>query len=443
MIKTNLQIIDQLRKFLEQAGQENREEYSERKEDFTRSRKLNICRVIAFVISLPKKSLSIELGEFFENLGESSLSSCSKSAFSKARQKLKHTFFIDWNKLLVKEWYSDNDGRVKKWKGLTLLGIDGSTGYLFRDKLGKVLAYFGLHSGVVMARIMNCVDVLSGICIKGSLSPIVESEMAIARQWLEEFKRDFGFIPNPLMIYDRGFAGFAFAYLHVMNGVDFLIRYPVGFNYLVHNFMMGNERDCVVDWFISRNAIEELRALGHDVSSDTSIKVRLVKVELDTGETEVLVTSLLDQQTYKTEDFKALYFQRWGTETLYDYWKNKAQMEIVSGHSVKAILQDFYATIFTANLHSLMVNECEQQLEPVNEKRKYDYAVNKNVTLGLLKGRIVMLFLLEQPGQILEELNSLFIKHLEPVRPGRKNKRNFKRHKKGKYVTFTNYRRAI
>ncbi|MEM8566762.1 MAG: hypothetical protein AAGF85_09900 [Bacteroidota bacterium] len=42
------------------------------------------------------------------------------------------------------------------------------------------------------------------------------------------------------------------------------------------------------------------------------IKVRIVKVVLDTGETELLITSLLDQAEDTTGDIKGLYHLRWG-----------------------------------------------------------------------------------------------------------------------------------
>ena len=40
--------------------------------------------------------------------------------------------------------------------------------------------------------------------------------------------------------------------------------------------------------------------------------MRLVKVILDDGEIEILATSLLDDKIYKTNDFKILYWKRWG-----------------------------------------------------------------------------------------------------------------------------------
>ena len=139
-----------------------------------------------------------------------------------------------------------------------------------------------------------------------------------------------------------------------------------------------------------------------------------------------------------------MYFKRWGSETNFDYWKNKAQIEIISGHSVEAIHQDFYATVFTANLHSILMEECEEELLLKTQDRKYEYALNRNIGLGLVKGKIIKLFFEDNPRPILEELHRLFLFHLEPVRPGRQFERKKRQqHVAGKYVTMTNYRRAM
>lgn len=48
-----------------------------------------------------------------------------------------------------------------------------------------------------------------------------------------------------------------------------------------------------------------------------SVKVRFVRVGLETGESEVLVTNLLNTQDFPTEEFKTLYHLRWGVEGFY------------------------------------------------------------------------------------------------------------------------------
>jgi len=41
---------------------------------------------------------------------------------------------------------------------------------------------------------------------------------------------------------------------------------------------------------------------------------------------------------------------------------------------VQAIYQDFYATVFTINIQSLFIQECEKDLELIDQKREYNYA---------------------------------------------------------------------
>ena len=441
MHESNIRIIKELKSFLKQAVL-NKTKYCTKLTDFTRDRKLTFERVVGVLINMPRKSLSLELDELFKqlNLG---ICFCGKSAFSQARKKLKHCFFEDWNEVLFINFYKQEE-RVKRWKGFILLGVDGSTAHLFEDAKGKIASHFGKYKGAITARLMCSFDVLNQISYRSSIAPITTSENEIARNWLPQMQEDLAVLKKVLPLYDMKFPGFAFAYEHIANGIDFVMRMPLGFNVLVHNFMKSDKKDTVQKWYPPKNAIKELKQRGYEIDGESFIKVRLVKIPLDSGITEVLVSTLLDKREYPYKDFQPLYFQRWGSETNFDYWKNKAQIEIISGHSVEAIHQDYYATIFTANLHSLLREECEEELLISTQNRKYEYALNRNVGLGLLKGRILQLLFLDNPKPILEELHRLFLFHLEPVRPNRQFPRKKRiQHLEGKYVTMTNYRRAI
>ena len=44
------------------------------------------------------------------------------------------------------------------------------------------------------------------------------------------------------------------------------------------------------------------------------LKLRLVRVELEDGEVEVLITNLMDEQAFPASEFKELYHLRWGAE---------------------------------------------------------------------------------------------------------------------------------
>jgi len=441
MHESNIRIIEELKSFLKKASM-NKLKYCTKSGDFTRNRKLNFERVVGLLINVPRKSLSLELNELFDGLNLGACY-CTKSAFSQARYKLKHCFFKDWNRELAIQFYKE-DSRVKRWNGFILLGVDGSTAHLFEDADKKITSHFGKYRGAVTARVMCSFDVLNKLSYQTSIDPIVMSENEVARNWLSQIQSDYSILKKVLPIYDMKFPGFAFAYEHMDKGIDFVIRIPLGFNHLVYTFMKTDKKDSVLKWYPPRNAIRELKARGYEIDKKDFLKVRLVKIPLDDGTIEVLLTTLLDKRKYPYKEFGPLYFKRWGSETNFDVWKNKAQIENFSGHSVEAIYQDFYATVFTINLHSILMEECEEELKLKTQDRKYDYALNRNVGLGLLKGKILKLFFDENPKPILEELHRLFLFHLEPIRLGRQFERKKRQqHVAGKYVTMTNYRRAM
>ncbi len=57
----------------------------------------------------------------------------------------------------------------------------------------------------------------------------------------------------------------------------------------------------------------------------------MVVVVLDTREYEVIVTTLLDESEYPTEDFKYIYRLRWDEETFYGIFKTWLNLENFSG----------------------------------------------------------------------------------------------------------------
>jgi hypothetical protein len=124
-------------------------------------------------------------------------------------------------------------------------------------------------------------------------------------------------------------------------------------------------------------------------------------------------------------------------------FEGKAPAGTVQRHPSGCIEQSFAASLLLLNLQSLIEKQSEPCLKAVNRQRKSRYRVNRNVSLGMLKHRVVSLFMEKQPLAILMELENLFGKHLEPVRPGRKYSRARKHPLNGKFYTLTNYKRAL
>ena len=410
-------------------------------EQFTRERKLPLERLCYLLINLLKRSYSVELDNFFELLGEQE-TVCSKSAFCQQRNKLKSIFFACWNAILVDSYYRHHRRSIKRWHGFRLIAVDGSGAYMVNKP--DVRAHFGTirgkNSSYSMAQVMTTYDVLNGITIQNEMLPIKYSEQSIANTWVS------GYEPDMLMLYDRGYPSFASIYLHLHKEQEqkFVIRCPRAFNKEVRAFTNSTSKDQVVEFKASKKAITELYKHGFIIPADATLKVRLVKVMLKNGSKEILITNLDDTKEFPLRIFKALYFKRWGIETNYDTLKNKLQLESFTGHKVNSIMQDFYANFFIANLQEILSKPIQARINEKTKHRKHQYKVNKNVAIGLMKNKVVQLFISHDPKMILQQLENMFFRHLEPVRPNREYQRTNKYIQlNGKYQTLTNYRRAI
>ena len=443
MVEANIKIIEDLKEVLKviNSNSEVRKHFVTHVSDFTRKRKLTYDRTVFLILNMLKRSLSIEIQDFFESCISSTLS-CTKSAFTIQRKKLNPVFFEVWNTLLVDCFYSYYGDKIKKWNNFLLIAVDGSTAYLIDKE--PVKAHFGTHgnhlSEVPMAGVMKFYDVLNKIVVFSKIYPIKTGEKTVVANYIEKLPE------NSLSLYDRGFASFSLMYLliHQEKTKHFVMRCKQEFNKEVSLFMQSSDKDLILNISPNYRAIHKMKEYGFRVFTHTTIKIRMVKVVLNTGETEVLLTNLYNQEVYKTDSFKKLYFMRWGIETSYNYDKNVLQLEQFSGHTVWSIEQDFYATTFVSNLQSIIEKQCEPYLAIKNEKRKHNYKINKTLGIGSMKNKIVTLFITEDPKVILLKLQKIFEKNLEPIRLERSYpRRKSKIRKNGKFKTITNYKRVI
>jgi len=163
-----------------------------------------------------------------------------------------------------------------------------------------------------------------------------------------------------------------------------------------------------------------------------------VRVDLPSGEPEILITSVLDQAHIPAKDFKALYHLRWGIEEDYKKMKSHLEVEQFSGLSVLAVQQDFHAKVFSKNLTSLLVTAAQRDVDQQTAHRKRRYKVNFTRALSRMKHQIVRLFTLTDVSGMLERLVRLMAQSIEAVRSERRYPR--KPGRGPKYAT--NYKRA-
>jgi len=114
------------------------------------------------------------------------------------------------------------------------------------------------------------------------------------------------------------------------------------------------------------------------------MRLRLIKVELDSGETEVLITSLIDCEKYPLQLFTELYHDRWPVEEDYKVMKCRIDLENFSGQSELSVYQDFHARIFSKNITSMLAFAAQKNVAEKTRTRMHDYRVNFTQVLSTM-----------------------------------------------------------
>jgi hypothetical protein len=150
-------------------------------------------------------------------------------------------------------------------------------------------------------------------------------------------------------------------------------------NNMVKDFLASSATDITVEWTPPYASLKKLRDMGRSVSKDTPIRIRMVKVVLETGETEVLITNLYDTAVYSEADLREVYHMRWKIETCFGYLKQELQLGQFSGIRQICIEQDFAANLYLFNLQSLIEKQTESYVRAVGRKRKTATGSTKSV----------------------------------------------------------------
>jgi Transposase DDE domain len=352
------------------------------------------------------KSIQRELDDFYQKITgtDFQIRGITKGAFTQARSKLSYEVFIDHSKIILKEFYKD--APAYSFNGLRLLATDGSTVKL--PKHSTTIDEFGLHkfgphadSPQCLARISVLYDVLNHLTIDAKIAPFSTGEQTMAYQHLECVEK------GDLLLYDRLYGSFKLMHSILERKAHFCIRMKDNWFKEVEQFQKEAVNDKIVTF----------------TYEGKSFKVRLLKIDIGDGNTEILATSLLSK-AYNLEDFKELYQSRWGIETSYNLFKNWAELENFSGKTALAVKQDFYAKIYIMNLTSALAHPIEEKIQ----KEKQNYQLNRVDALAKGRQLPVQLFIKQQFEQTLMYFDKIVEKSVEIVRKNR----SFERSKKPK-----------
>lgn len=370
--------------------------------------------MILFQLNMVKGSLQDELNHFFQAYKNSltPLQEVSKAAYSKARKKISPQVYVQLQDDLNS--FTEKNYDLKRWEGFRLLAIDGTKLQLPESE--ELLEYFGFqtnqHSKVPpMALASQSFDVLNKLSIDAQIAPYTTSERDLASQHIQKGQR------NDLFLFDRGYQSYWLFRQVLSQESQFCARVIPNWNNITKEFVKsGLQEDWVTCFPDEIHPKEEELQISHE-----PISLRMLRIELDSGEIEILVTSLLDKNKFPYSLFKELYFLRWPVEEDYKTIKHRLQIENFSGKSVIAIQQDFHSKIFIKNFSVLFSLPAEELIKEKTKKRKHLYQRNFTQIFSQMKDTLVKLFVAgdKKKTKIIQDLTMLFSKAMEPVRKER------------------------
>lgn len=352
------------------------------------------------------KRMQSEIDVFFSKLFSfpEECRSVSASAFTQCRDKISCTAFQEVQRMLVSYFYQNI--QIKRFYGFKLIAIDGSIFTLPKTK--ETINEFGEnvlseHGKWIKAKVSFASDVLNNICVEACIGSYKSSEGNQAKQLINNMEND------NLYLFDRGYFTWDFFQFVVQSGAAYCFRVKRNACKPVESFVNSRHNDCLVDLSISEGKIKT---------------VRLVKIQLSSGEEEYLLTSLLDDNKFSRNKLKHLYHLRWGVEEQYKDIKHALSIENFTGKKVNSIKQEFFANILTYNLAMMM---CKPIIDRVIKKKnsRYKYKTNKRALLSKIKQCFISLFYQPQRLiQVVEQIVETVALESVPIRKGRKYERS-------------------
>jgi len=389
---------------------------------FTRNRKMNFKKMIWFCLNFVRKSLQLELDGFMELSDEDEETTITKQAFSKARQHISPDAFKELFQMTSKVLLNKQDAR--RYKGYRIFAIDGTELELSRSKQLRAAYPPPRNTAAPRARAGILCDVLSESIIHADIKDLSVDERTLALNHLGYYKENADNAGKGLFIFDRGYPSKDLISYFERNNLKYLMRLQKSFNKEI------DETD-KSDFYVQIT------------NGDSTFNVRVIKLMLETGEQEILITNLARNE-FKKSDFQKLYFLRWGVETKYNTIKNKLQIEDFSGKTVISVLQDFYASMYLSNMASAVKLETDKRIKEDTETKNltHTYKTNENLLIGKLKNKLILILMTDDPCKRELMLNKL-IERLTAFRVSIVPDRHFKRPAEAHKKTRSKVKRAF
>ena len=236
-----------------------------------------------------------------------------------------------------------------------------------------------------------------------------------------------------ISIADRNYKNLSFFYNALKTKELFLIRISSAVYEKENQAMKSNDEEIEIKYEYNRVKYYKDKdpELYNYYMDGNTIKLRCVKITLETGETEYLITNL-DKNEFSTEDINTLYNLRWKIELNYKHLKNNLKIECITSSKEQLIKQDIYSQVLVANMLQAFINDGDKTVSQLKYKNKVK--INNNMAIGIFKNTLIYIFLEENDNkrvEMMEKFSEAITKYIVPIKPGRKNER--KQNAKNRY----------
>lgn len=398
---------------------------------FTRRRKFNFPTLILFLINFIKGSIQDELDQFFKVIFDTPLPEkyAVSSALCQARDKLIPETFQYLGQVFIDIIYKQLP--IKRWKGYRLVAVDGSTIRLPDNK--SIRSSFGGQSNSLgcftpMAKVLSFFDPLNRFTLYSTFNPYQADERY---QLFENLKV---LSSKDLLLLDRGFPAFWLFSALLSRKMNFLCRLPIGRWRIANDLVQSGKTETIVTLKPDARNKRACKELDLPISP---ITLRLVLINIKADHPEVLITTLIDNETYTASELGELYHQRWFVEEDFKLLKKRVWVESFPAINPEAITHHYYATLLARNIAALLWFFPEERLSEAETTNKLKYQINKTLVLSKVKDTLVLLFAkpARTVGRLLNDFLHIVLTCTSPIRPNRSNPRN-KNKKSGLSINY-------
>lgn len=390
--------------------------------DFTRSGTFTFQQTILFITQMQSHSTNQELNTFFIPKNKQ----VTQSAFVQAKEKLNGNAFPGFFHKLNKKF-----PLRKTLSGLHIFAVDGSDLNIPADKkdCSTFISYNSKNGGYHQMHVNALFDLLENRFADVIIQPRKSMREVEAACSLVDANDTPG---TCLYIFDRGYESLNLMAHVYERGSFFLIRakeirspvspfqllplpekeefdFPVRF-ICTRNGKLKKTDPVLFKWFQKKQRFDFISP--DDKTGAYELRFRLVKLKLDNGATEYLITNL-PQKRFPPSGIKKLYHLRWGIEVSFLFAKYSVAMNFF--HSIKReyIIQEIFAKLILFNLVSLIVSCHEIPFSDTLYHYKISFAD------AVYKCRFFLL-----KSKAYENISMLLLHDLTPIRPDRSFDRN-------------------